>query len=174
MRHDWSIKGIDLYILTLPEIIAKTNKIIKVIFIEWGMDVDKSKNLIKKFHIEENVQWLAPLPRHQFIYWLHKSDIVLDQLILPSMGGITAEAMQAGKPVLASYQHSSNKWMFPNKPPIIYTRNKEDIVRNIKHLLKNPKYANKIGKEGEEWFKKYHSKKIVTEKLIRSYEKLLK
>lgn len=138
------------------------------------METEKSKNLIKKLKLEDSVQWLQPLPRSEFAYWLAKADIVLDQLILPSMGGITAEALQAGKPVIVSYKHKVNKWMFPTKPPIVETHSDRDIVKNIMKLIDNPKLAQKISEEGQEWFKKYHSKEIVTDKLIASYEKLLK
>ena len=174
VRHDWKIKGIDLYIHALPKIVKKTHSKIKLIFLEWGMDVEKSKNLIRKLHLEKNILWLKPLPRHQFIYWFHKSAIVLDQLILPSMGGITAEAMQAGKPVLTSYKHETNKWMFPEKPPILEVHTKKEIVDSILKLLNNPELAQKIGKSGQKWFAKYHSKQKVKEILISNYLKLLK
>jgi len=173
VRHDWSVKGINLYIKTAPEIIKKSKKKITYIFLEWGMETQKSKNLIKQLKIEDSIQWLQPLPRSEFAYWLAKSDIVLDQLILPSMGGITAEAMQASKPVIVSYRHETNKWMFPEKPPIVGTYNETDIVHNIIKLINSPKLVRQIGAKGEKWFKKYHSKEIVTQKLISSYNKLL-
>jgi glycosyltransferase involved in cell wall biosynthesis len=170
-RHDWKIKGIDLYIQALPEI-TKIIPEVKLIFLEWGMDVLESKELIKKLKVEGSVQWLQPLPRHKLAYWLAKADIVLDQLILPAMGGIAPEAMQAGKPLLMSYKHDVSKWMFAEQPPLVLTYTKEDIIKNIIKLHKNPKLAKKIGKEGQDWFKKYYSKQVVKNILIENYRKL--
>lgn len=170
-RHDWKIKGIDLYIQALPEIV-KIIPEIKLIFLEWGMDVSESKKLIKKLKVEKYVQWLQPLPRHKLAYWLAKADIVLDQLILPAMGGIAPEAMQASKPLLMSYKHNVSKWMFAGQPPLVLTYTKEDIIENITKLYKNPKLAKKIGKDGQEWFKTYYSKQVVKNILIKNYQNL--
>ncbi len=173
VRHDWKIKGIDLYIKTLPEVIKKIDKEIKLIFLEWGMDVEESKRLIKDCNLEKHVEWLKPLPRYKFAYWLAKADIILDQLVLPAMGGITPEAMQAGKPVLISYRHNVSKWMYTEKPPVIEVHTKEDIIKNLIRLIKDQKYRTKIGKQGQTWFKKNHSKEVVTKILIKNYNKLL-
>lgn len=174
VRHDWREKGIDLYLEALPEIIKKTNFPIKFLLVRWGIDLKKSKDLINQLGIEKYIEWIRPLPRQKFAYWLAKADIVLDQLILPAMGGIAPEGMQAGKPVLMSYRHETGKWMFPEKPPIVEVHTKKEITDSILKLLNNPRMAREIGKMGQIWFNKYHSKQRVKEILISNYRKLLK
>jgi len=174
MRHDWQIKGMDIYIKNLPEIIKKSKKDIKIIFNEFGMDLEKSKKLIKKLNLEKYIEWHKPMPRWELVSWMVKADIVLDQLNTPAFGGIAAEGMQAGKPVLASYDHDQCKWMFPEKPPLAIIKSEEDIVKNLVKLINSPNLRKSIGKKSKIWFEQYLSEKIVINKLLQSYQEILK
>ncbi len=173
LRHDWKIKGVNFYINALPKIAQVLKIPFKIVFIEWGMETTKSKKLIEKLEVEKYVQWIKPLPRHLLADWMEKADIICDQIALPHMGGTAPEGMLAGKPVLMSYKPESTDWMHP-RAPIISVFNTADILKEIKSLLTNPQKAKKIGKEGQKWFYKHYSKKVVLNRLIKSYDRLLK
>lgn len=173
MRHDWQIKGIDLYIQSFPEVIRKSHRKVKIIFNDFGMDVDKSRKLLKNLGLEKNIEWHKPMPRWQLVYWMIKADIILDQLNSPAFGGIAAEGLQAGKPVLASYNDHLGKWMFPQKPPLVIINAQEEIAKNLVKLINHRPLREKLGQEGKKWFNRYLSEKIVLKTLIKSYDKLL-
>lgn len=173
-RHDWKIKGNDLAIRGLSKAIAKTKKLVKVYFINWGMEVSKSKELIKKLGFEKNTVWLNPISRKMVGFWMEHSDIVMDQFILKTMGAIAAEAMLSAKPVLISYDHQINKWLFPQKPPLVCVFDSFKIAKALLELIEKPSLREKLGKQGKIWFYKYHSEKTVTEILLKSYKKVLK
>ncbi len=173
-RHDWKIKGTDLFIKAIPEIIKKSHWPLKFVFCDWGVEVFRSKQLLRKLAVEDRVQWLRPLPRYQLAKWVQKADVIIDQLILPSMGALAPEAMLAGKPLIISYRHEICQWMFPQKPPLVSAYSKTEVIHQVIRLLNNPKLAQKIGKEGRFWFYKYHSKKIVTQILIDNLKKVMK
>lgn len=173
LRHDWQIKGTDLYIRALPQIAKSLKKSFKMYFVNWGMEVDKSEALVKKLKMEKYVSWLKPLARHDLSAWFEKCDIVLDQIRYPHMGATAPEGMLAGKPVLMSYHHESTDWMHP-RAPIISVFSKEDIAKTIIDLVNNPQKAVKIGKAGQRWYQQYYSNKIVLERLTANYSKLLR
>ncbi len=174
VRHDLAIKGTDKYIKALPEVIKKTKNPFRLIFLEWGLDVAKIKLLAKKLKVEKYVTWQRVMPRHLLAYWLEKAEIVLDQTILPAMGALAPEVMLSGKPLLMSYKHEVCRWMYPEEPPIVKVHNQREIERVLIKLINNPALRQKIGHQGEKWFKKYHSERIVTQILIDNLKKVMK
>jgi len=173
VRHDFAVKKTDLYLRTLPKVVKKTQKALKIIFLEWGMDVAESKKMIQNLGIEKNVEWRRPMPRWELAYWMEKADIILDQLLLPAMGATAPEAMLAGKPVLMSYRHNVCQWMYPDEPPIVKVSNPQDIARELIKLINNPSLRIKHGKAGKKWFRKFHSSNLFIKKVLVSYKKIL-
>ena len=173
IRHDWEIKGTDLYIRALPKLVRNIKKPFKMVFVNWGMETEKSKSLIKKMKVEKYVEWLEPLPRYELSKWMEKCDIVLDQLALPHMGATAPEAMLAGKPVLMSYKPESTDWMHP-RAPIVSVFTPDDISQAIQKLVSDPQKAKQIGREGQIWYHKNYSEKIVLDQLLKNYNKLLR
>ena len=172
-RHDWKMKNIHFFIKAIPEIIKKTKISFKIIFIEWGMEVERSKKLIKKLGVEKYIEWCRPVPRKKLALMMEQADIILDQAFWVSMGGIGPEGMLAGKPVLTSYDHQLNKWMYPEKPPLIDIRSTKDVQEALISLLNNSEERKTIGQAGKRWYQKYHSKQVVVKKLLKNYDKLL-
>ena len=76
---------------------------------DWGLEVERSRALIAELGIEQNVRWLAPLPKLKLIDAYRASDLVLDQFVLGTFGAVTAEAMACGCPVLTSFDPSIHR-----------------------------------------------------------------
>lgn len=173
-RHDWAFKNINYFIEALPTVRKNTKTPFKVVFVEWGNEIDRSKNLIRSLGVEEFSSWIRPLSKKDLAAKMEECDIVLDQAFWIGMGTITAEALLTGRPVLTSYDAKLCQWMFPDPPPIISVFSTDDVVWALTDLLNNPSKIIKIGLKGKEWFKKYHAKSIVVEKLKSSYNKVLR
>ncbi len=172
-RHDWEHKNIHFFIKALSQVKKKSPISFKVIFLEWGQEIKRSKNLIKKLGIQKICHFQKPLTRYELAKMMKKADIIFDQAFWKSMGGISAEGLMAGKPVLTSYDAKLCQWMFPEKPPLIAVFSPAEIAAALLQLLKNPKKAELIGKSSKEWFNKNHSEKVVASKLIKGYNKVL-
>lgn len=169
-RHDWKIKGNDIAIKGIAQALKKTIKTIKIYFIEWGLEVGKSKALIRKLGFEQNTVWLKPISRKMIGFWMEQSDIVMDQFVLQSMGGIATEAMLSGKPVLLSYNHRINQWLFPEKPPLVCVSTQKEIAHALLELIKKPALRRKLGQQGKDWFYRYHSEEKVVAILLKSFD----
>ena len=117
------------------------------------------------------LNFLSPvLNETKHIEYINASDVVLDQMILPSFGAITAKSMSCGKPVIASFKYEVNKWCFEEPPPIVSTFNEDEVCDKIGQLLENPELRKMIGMKSRDWIIKYHSSELVVNRLISVYE----
>lgn len=173
-RHDWGMKNTHYFILAFAKILDKTKKPITLTLVKWGSNIKKSQNLIKKLGIEKHIKWINLAPKNLYFQNIAQSDIVLDQVYWVGMGGIVPEAMLFSKPVLASYDAKLCQWMFPDPPPVLSVFTIDDIYQTVIDLLENPKKVKEIGKKGQKWFNKYHSKKTIVKKHLEIYKKLLR
>jgi len=173
-RHDWQEKMSDHLIRALGKINPKLKQNLKIIFVKWGNDLKKSQDLINKTGLKPLIEWKELLNRQELSKEIASSDIILDQIKYHGLGGITAESLLAGKPVLNSYDKKLCEWIFPDSPPIVSVFNEEEITEELNKLLSQPELANKIGKQSKVWFKKYHSPETVTNILISNYRRLLR
>ncbi len=172
-RHDWQIKGLDLFIKAISETAKNTKIPFEVVFIRWGKEWRKSQKLIKKLNISQYVHWEYLLTKRQLIQKMLEADIILDQTILSCMGAISPEGLRAGKPVLLSYNHNINKWAYPTPPPLIKIHSVTDASNALIDLLNHPRRIKIIGQKSILWFNKYHSKKVICKIEIQAYNQLL-
>ncbi len=56
-----------------------------------------------------------------------QSDIVADQFIIGSMGGIALEALYAGKPLLTFINEELHEKVYPEIPPVANAKNSEEV-----------------------------------------------
>jgi glycosyltransferase involved in cell wall biosynthesis len=173
VRHDWEVKGVDIVIKGFAKYVKKGRKKTLLVFTSWGLEMEKSKKLIVALDIEKNVLWVPVLNETKHIEYINASDIVLDQMILPSFGAITAKSMSCGKPVIASFKYEVNKWCFEEPPPIVSTFNEDEVCDKIGQLLENPELRKMIGMKSRDWIIKYHSSELVVNRLISVYEEAL-
>ncbi|MBM2821215.1 MAG: group 1 glycosyl transferase [Candidatus Berkelbacteria bacterium] len=172
-RHDWSIKGLNQFILAIPEVAIKSRRKFEFVFIKWGNDYKKSQKLCTRLRIDKHIRWTEMLTKKDLVQKMLESDIILDQVILPCMGAIAPEGLQAGKPVLLSYKDELNNWAYPESPPLIKVYSKDNISKALFDLINNPLKAKKIGQKSKKWFNKYHSKEVIVKKTLEVYRKLI-
>ena len=144
-----------------------------VIFTCWGLEIDRSKKLTQRLGIEKSVLWLPVLNEANHIRYLNATDIVLDQLLLPSFGGIAFKGMSCARPVISSYRHESNQWCLPEAPPLVTAYTAEELYLRIKELLADESLRKRIGQQGRDWILKHHSWQLVVDQLIKIYNQVL-
>lgn len=170
-RHNWRIKGNDLIIKGFSQFIKNNSPIqAKLILSQWGQEVEKSKRLINKLKIAGKVIWTLPLEKYSLIEHYKNSDVILDQF-KGYFGTVAPEAMAAAKPVIMWFEKDLYRWAFREMPPVILANTSSEIASHLVQLVNNQKIALKYGQNSQKWITKYHSQKVVTEKLIKIYEK---
>jgi len=173
IRHDWKIKGVNTCIESLPFILEKTDKRVKLVLCEWGKEIDRSKELIKTLGLTDNVIWIRPLSKIPLARHLKAADVVLDQMTLPHFGGTAPQALAAGTPVIMSYRPKSTAWMFSEPAPILAAFTPQEIANcAIKALDK--KWLKEFRITARNWIDTYHSTEFLLNEHMKVYKKVLK
>jgi len=156
LRHDWEVKGTDLYIRALPELARLLNGRITVIFTRWGKQVEESAALIEELGVEASVRWIEPQGRQILISLMKSSLCVLDQTVLPCFGSTGPQALAYGVPVLASYVASSTFDICETAAPILPVFTANDIVAAVSSLT-DPTFHAEVTAASLAWAAKWHS-----------------
>jgi hypothetical protein len=171
-RHDWVIKGIDLHIRAFKEISRRTKGRAVLLLVDWGLEVNRSKELIKQLGFETHVRWIKPLSRKNVMNYMIASDVILDQMALPCFGATAPQAIALEVPVIMSYSPESTSWIISEDAPIIPAFKAEDVVKGVMQAL-DPQWLEEYRYRARTWFKsQHHADRIVSEHL-QVYERLL-
>lgn len=164
-RNDILIRGLGRLFHERPALRAL------VVFFEWGQEIELSKRLIRDCGFEEKVLWEPIMSKPALKDYFQAADIILDQFNdgIGTFGAVVPEAMACRKPVVLNYKKELHAWCYPELPPAIHAWDEDSLSTNLKGLIDNEAYRKEVGEKGFQWFKKYHSSKIVIDKMIDLY-----
>jgi hypothetical protein len=98
---------------------------------------------------------------------LREVDVVVDQVVLSNPGVLAAQAMAAGRLVLAHLTEPVRR-RFPDPPPVVETT-PETIEQVLLSVIENPEHYAQIAARGVAFARKYHdgrmSARVLTEVL---------
>jgi glycosyltransferase involved in cell wall biosynthesis len=171
--HNWDIKGNDIVLRAFAELIRSARPQPVLVLAEWGLELDRSRALIEELGIGERVVWVSPLPKLQLIDAYRGADIVLDQFLIGTFGGIAPEAMACGRAVIMAYDAKVNQWAFPTPPPIVSARTVDELSRQLARLVGDAEERERIGREGREWVERHHGWRLVVDRQVKVHEELL-
>jgi len=164
-RHIWSEKGNDILIRAYSSFVREHPKSMLQL-VNWGPDVQKSRDLISKSIPHNKVEWLNPMSKPALIEFYNKADIVLDQFVLGSWGTTTPEAMACGKSVLMYYNEEHISRCFGSLPPLFNCPSERTLLWGMEALADGETRARK-GREARDWVVKTHDDNMVAR---RHYE----
>ena len=171
-RHHWQEKGTDKMIRAFSEF-AKHNPDSLLVMVDWGTNVEGSKELIRKLAIPpQNIRFVPPMPKKDLIDMYNEADVVLDQFNLGSWGTATPEAMACEKPVIMYYDPPVIKECFGSLPPILNARGADEIYRRMEECT-DLEGRNKIGAASRAWVKKTHDPSLVVDIHIATAKEVL-
>ncbi len=159
-RHVWSdplnmaskgndklLKGWALFCSRNPGITKK------LVLIEYGADVLKSKQYIKELGIEETVTWLPKMYRKDIMPGLFMADIVAAEFVHSWIaGGVLYEALVASKPIIAHRDDSLYSNAYDNLYPIYNANTPEKIRDHFEEYILDPEAGKKVGQIGRQWY----------------------
>jgi len=153
--HTYKGKKIELLLKSIPYVIKKFPKQKFVIIGEKGDAYIKTKFLIKKLNISNNINLLGPVPNDTMKQYFNQALICIQPTRYEAFGFAIAEAMSCGIPVITTNVGAvpeivGNCGIYVNNDPKI-------LAEKIIYLLKNKLVREKIGKNAHERIKKYFS-----------------
>jgi glycosyltransferase involved in cell wall biosynthesis len=172
-RQDWREKGQDRLLRAFAELVRGGRSKALLVLGDWGLDGDRSRALVRELGLEERVQWLPPVPKLRLIDAYRAADVVLDQFVLGTFGGITPEAMACGRPSVVAFDPGLHAWAFPEPPPVVPASTEAEILAALTRLLDDPAERERVGAAGRAWIERHHSWRLVAERQRRVYEEVL-
>ncbi|MCC8980671.1 glycosyltransferase family 4 protein [Bradyrhizobium acaciae] len=175
-RHDWLdadpslVKGNDRLIKAFATV-SRENDQSRLVMIEWGRDLDRSRELIRSLNLEARVQWLSPMRKPQLWQTYLSSHAVLDQFVLPSFGGVTFEALALGRRVITNVDFQSAEEFFSEAPPILSASTENEIAEALRKVIADRNDGRGIGDAGRCWIQRNHSAKRIVELQLEAYRK---
>jgi glycosyltransferase involved in cell wall biosynthesis len=172
LRHDWAVKGTDLYLRALPRLAGRLGRSFKLLLTRWGTQVEDSKELIARLGATDLVVWMEPVPRRALVQLMKQVDVLYDQTALPHFGATAPEGIAAGLPVLMSYKPESTSWIAREPAPILPVFTEEDVVAQTVKAL-DPAWRKTYKSRARRWIAEYHSARRVVDEHFKMYQKCL-
>jgi glycosyltransferase involved in cell wall biosynthesis len=174
-RHHWHAapasmqKGNDLFLRAAAQV-AQTDRDFRIILVEWGVDVHRSKDLILELGINDMVSWKPSLNKAELRQLYCSSDVVVDQFRIPAIGGVTFEAMALGRRVITNLDEAQSGEFFGAAPPCLAADSVETCTARILEVLSDPLDDNRRGDAARLWFEKCHSAQRVVALQLAAYQ----
>jgi glycosyltransferase involved in cell wall biosynthesis len=172
LRHDWAIKGTQLHIEALPELLASLDAGVVLVLCEWGAEVDRSRELAAQLGVADSIVWRPPLDRRRLIAHMHAADVVLDQMTLPHFGATAPQALAAGTPVIMSYEPASTAWIVGEPAPILSAFTPSEIAAAVRTAL-DPEWRREFKTRAHDWIYRYHHPDRIVLEHCRAYQEVL-
>lgn len=131
--------------------------------------------LSKELGVHQNIIFEGFIQAEKMLDYYNSTDIVVFPSVVPeTFGRVAAEAMAAGKPVIASNVGGIPEIVEHEETGILVEpKNPKQIADAVKYLLENPDVAREMGKRGKELVKKRYSPSIIAKKYLEEvYERL--
>jgi glycosyltransferase involved in cell wall biosynthesis len=145
----------------------------RLVLTAWGRDVQASRDLVAELGLSDRVEW-TPLLRKD-VLWLRylASHAVVDQFLLPAIGGVTFEAMALGRRVLTALDEDVTARFFGAAPPVLAAADVDEIAAALEAVLTDPDDEAGRGEAAREWFARFHSAGRIVDLQARAYRRLL-
>ncbi|MEX2577570.1 MAG: glycosyltransferase [Verrucomicrobiales bacterium] len=178
-RHDWvegkgyNDKANDHLLRAIGDLWQGDGPATGLVLCDWGHNVKESRQLIRELGYERHTKWLAPQATKRFMKTCMACDVVADQFKLGSFGGILFKAMATGTPICTFLQEENLLRIYPEVPPVINVRTREEIRDRLGAALEDGEKLAEIGEAGRRWIENHHSGAETMERQFAQYREFL-
>lgn len=165
-------KGNDLVIRAAALLLAEGLDF-RVRFVEWGQEVDLSKALIAQLGCAQVFEWVPQMRKTALWDNYLDAHCVIDQLIIPAIGGVTFEAMALGRPVITRIDTPVLTRFFGEAPPVYSATTTEEVAAAMRAVIVDPGDRAERGPACARWILAYHSADRIVELQARAYRELV-
>jgi hypothetical protein len=164
-------KGSDLMLRAAAEV-ATEGHVFTLTLVEWGSDVEASKQLIREMGLEPFISWVQPMDKRALWKEYCRSHAVLDQFSLPALGGVGFETLALGRRLITKIDVQQLESFFGCVPPVLPAANQEEIASSIRSVILDPEDLAQVGAAGRQWIKDYHSARRIVALQAKAYREL--
>lgn len=103
----------------------------RLLITRYGSDVPITQYLVEQLQLKDNVQWVPLVPKQQFARLINIADVVIDQLCLGALGGVSVQAMSCGQRVIVNSNETWYREQLYDTPPVLNVRTADDVCRQL-------------------------------------------
>lgn len=146
---------------------ARPNLNAGLVMVEYGQDVDISKELCAKLNIEENVLWLPKMKLKYMKEHVKQATLIVGEftLIKNIIWGSTGwESFANGKLFMNYFSFKENEFQKLTgleEPHILKVKKAEDVFEHLKWVSNNIELCVKLGEKNRLWFNKNNGIELV-------------
>jgi hypothetical protein len=166
------MKGSDTMLTAAGNLAAEGHRF-RLVLVEWGVDVEASKELIKQFKLGEFVSWIPPMNKKFLWEQYCRSHAVLDQFSLPALGGVGFEVLALGRRLITKIDSEQLHMFFGCAPPVLPATNVRELTDSMRSVVLDPQDAAGIGTAGRQWITDFHSARRIVALQANAYRSLL-
>ncbi|MDP4092263.1 MAG: glycosyltransferase [Bacillota bacterium] len=167
-RQSWEWKGNDRLIKAFYKFSCDHPEW-RLVIMEWGPDVNKTKVLISQLGIEEKIIWQKLCSKLLLRKYQQVANLVADQFVMEGYGTSVLESLAAGKPVLMNLEKSNNvNEYLAEEPPFIRAKSTEEIYNCLCRIV-NETFLEEYSTKGLKWLNKVHGYQEVYVNYVTSY-----
>jgi glycosyltransferase involved in cell wall biosynthesis len=141
--------------------------------VEWGRDLQASRELIAALGLDATVQWLPIMKKRELWHEYMQADCVIDQFLVPAIGGVTFEAMMLARRVITAIDRDATQRFFGEYPPLHASEGVEDIVDAMFSIVNDRFDANGRGAQNQTWMRRYHSAERIVRLQCDTYRRIV-
>lgn len=161
-RHDWvngndgNSKGNEIIVKAVKKLVDDRQINFLVTMLEYGNDVQATKNLIEQLELNDYFEWKPTMIRKELWSFYLNSNAVLDQFYIPAIGQIGVETIALGVRLINADDGSMTKF-FGEKSPILSANTPEEVAKLMMNIMADPNDKLGVGDYGRAWFARNHS-----------------
>ena len=161
-------KGTELMLQAVVELV-KEFPVLQFKLVEWGNDVDASKEFLHRAGVEKNIEWNNLKSRPLLRDYMNGSLAVIDQMKIQAYGALTADALGLGVPVITAHSCENDKNFFGTCAPVLGSITSTDIVKNVRKLLASPKLLEETLAISCDWYDLHLSSEVLLQKTMKYF-----
>jgi len=165
-------KGSDVMLRAAAEVAGEGHRF-RLILVEWGVDLQASKELIRELGLENFVRWVSPMSKSALWGQYCRSHAVLDQFSLAALGGVGFETLALGRRLITRIDTQQLESFFGCAPPALPASNQSEVANSMRSVLMDPLDSTQVGAAGRQWIKDYHSARRIVALQASAYRDLL-
>jgi glycosyltransferase involved in cell wall biosynthesis len=168
-------KGNDRIVHAMKELAREfTPQDVRVVFAEWGHEVQLTKDLIAQLGVQDYFMWVPPIPKKDLVFVYQSVDAVIDQFEMACFGGVGFEVLALGAcPLISRVDDEALREFYGETVPLLNCTEISEIVEAMKLVIKNPQVGKQVAQRCAAWMKKHHSREIVLKYQLNLYADLL-
>jgi hypothetical protein len=139
----------------------------------WGQEVDLSKQLIEAEGLSGHVEWSPPMARLNLWDVYMRAVCVADQFQAPAFGGVALDTLALGRRLVSRYDAKAGAAYFGSEPAMLNCASDEEVASALARCLDDPDDTAGIGARAQAWMLKEHGVERQLREQFVVYEALL-